>query len=162
MPSTRCLSCFRRENGFSSTLRARSRAAWTSRAIPGWRWHSAEETEHKAVCFDLYRFAGGGWLRRSLVFVLVTLNFSVMFSRLYFSLLHRDGCLEPSRLGATMMQGLKFFFARSGIAWHLLGHGLRYLSPWFHPWNQDNRQELQAWLLANQARLRAEGRRREG
>lgn len=27
-----------------------------------WGWHSAEETEHKAVCFDLYRAAGcGAW-----------------------------------------------------------------------------------------------------
>ena len=126
-----------------------------------WGWHSAEETEHKAVCFDLYRFAGGGWLRRALVFLLVSLNFSLMFGRLYLSLLYRDGCLKPSRLGVTMLQALKFFFARSGIAWHLLGHGLRYISPWFHPWKQDDRQELQAWLFANQARLRAEDQRRD-
>ena len=126
-----------------------------------WGWHAAEETEHKSVCFDLYRFAGGGWLRRSSVFLLVTLNFSVMFSRLYFSLLRRDGCLKRSRLGVTTVQGSRFFFAGSGIAWHVLGGGLRYLGPWFHPWNQDNRRELQAWLLANQARLRAEGMQAE-
>ncbi len=119
-----------------------------------WGWHSAEETEHKAVCFDLYQAAGGGWFRRVLVFLLVTLNFSLMFGRLYFNLLYRDGCLKPFHLIKTLLQSLKFFFGGSGIAWHLLGHGVRYLSPWFHPWNQDNRAKLQSWLSANQFQLR--------
>lgn len=118
-----------------------------------WGWHSAEETEHKAVCFDLYRFAGGGWLRRALVFLPVSLNFSLMFGRLYLSLLYRDGCLKPQRLAVTAWHCARFFFGASGVAWHLLWHGVRYLGPWFHPWNQDNRRELQAWLRANQARL---------
>lgn len=122
-----------------------------------WGWHSAEETEHKAVCFDLYLAAGGGWLRRVLVFLLVTLNFNLMFGRLYVSMLHRDGCLGLSRMAGTIGQFLKFFFGRSGIAWHLLWHGFRYLSPLFHPWNQDNRQKLQAWLTVNKARLRKVG-----
>lgn len=122
-----------------------------------WGWHSAEETEHKAVCFDLYQVAGGGWVRRLFVFLLVTLNFSLMFSRLYFSLLYRDGCLKPSRIVNTLRQSGKFFLGRSGIAWHLLGHGVRYLSPWFHPWNQDNRAKLLFWLSANQCRLRKVG-----
>ena len=119
-----------------------------------WGWHSAEETEHKAVCFDLYRAAGGGWLRRVLVFLPVTLNLTLMFGRLYFSLLHRDGRLMPSRLFGTIGQSLTFFFGGPGVAWHLLGHGFRYLSPLFHPWNQDNRRKLQAWLAINQTRLR--------
>jgi uncharacterized protein len=122
-----------------------------------WGWHSAEETEHKAVCFDLYRAAGGGWLRRVLVFLLVTFNFSVMFGRLYFSLLHRDGCLRPSRLFETFAQSVRFFFGGAGIGWHLVGHGFRYLSPFFHPWNQDNRRKLQAWLATNQLRLQEMG-----
>ena len=119
-----------------------------------WGWHSAEETEHKAVCFDLYRAAGGDWLRRVFVFLLVTLNFTLMFGRLYSSLLHRDGCLMPSRLFGTIRQSLRFFFGGSGVAWHLLWHGFRYFSPLFHPWNQDNQPKLQAWLAINQTRLR--------
>ncbi|HXU92051.1 MAG TPA: metal-dependent hydrolase [Gallionella sp.] len=122
-----------------------------------WGWHAAEETEHKAVCFDLYHAAGGRWLRRSLVFMQVTLDFSFMFGRLYFSLLRRDGCLKPAQLGRTTGQFIRFFFGASGVAWHLLGHGLTYFSPWFHPWNQTNRDELNAWLSANQPRLRSLG-----
>jgi hypothetical protein len=118
-----------------------------------WGWHSAEETEHKAVCFDLYQAAGGGWLHRVLIFFPVSLNFILIFARLYLSLLHRDGCLSPSRFFGTAVQSLRFFFGRSGIAWHMLWHGFWYLSPMFHPWNQDNRSELHSWLLENQERF---------
>lgn len=126
-----------------------------------WGWHSAEETEHKAVCFDLYRAAGGGWLRRVLVFLWVTFDFTLFFGCLYCSLLRRDGCLRPSRLFGTIWNVLRFFFGRSGVAWHLLWHGFRYLSPLFHPWNQDNRRKLQDWLVINQTRLREMGERHE-
>ena len=124
-----------------------------------WGWHSAEETEHKAVCFDLYQAAGGGWLRRILLFILVTLNFGLMFGRLYFSLLHRDGCLSLSRFTRTLAQSLTFFFGWAGVAWYLLGGFFLYLSPWFHPWNQDNRSKLQAWIAVNQTRMHKIDRR---
>lgn len=119
-----------------------------------WGWHSAEEVEHKAVCFDLYRAAGGSSLKRILVYVFITLNFSYMFGRLYSSMLYRDGCLKPSRLLKTSWQSLKFFYGRTGVMWHMLFHGFRYLSPWFHPWNQDNRNKLNNWLSTHATRLR--------
>lgn len=120
-----------------------------------WGWHSAEETEHKSVCFDLYRAAGGGWLRRVLAFLLVTVNFKLMFTRLYFSLLYRDGCLKPSRILGTLGRSLRFFLGRQGIGWHLLGDALRYFAPGFHPWDQDNRGKLASWLSDNAPRLRS-------
>ena len=119
-----------------------------------WGWHGAEETEHKSVCFDLYAAAGGGWLRRVSLFLLVTANFSVMFGRLYLSLLHHDGCFSAARLPRTIRQAQSFFFGRRGIGWHLIGYGSRYLSRAFHPWRQDNRSRLNAWLSANHSRLR--------
>ncbi len=119
-----------------------------------WGWHAAEETEHRAVCFDLYREAGGGWLRRMLTFALVTLNFSVMFLRAYFHLLHTDGCLKPARLPRTLAQALRFHFGVPGLVWHLIAQGIPYLAPRFHPWNFDNRRKLQTWLAANAERLR--------
>lgn len=122
-----------------------------------WGWHSAEETEHKAVCFDLYQAAGGGWARRAFVFLVVTLNFGLMFGRLYFSLLYRDGCFRPSRAANTLRQSTKFFLGRSGVVWHLLGHMVRYLSPRFHPWHCDNLAGLESWLFANRFRLREVG-----
>lgn len=122
-----------------------------------WGWHAAEETEHKAVCFDLYRALGGRWQRRALVFLFVTLNFNAMFLRLYASLLHRDRCLRPLRLAPTLAGTARFFFGRTGVAWYLLRDGARYLLPRFHPWHQDNRAELRAWLAANRDGLREIG-----
>ncbi|HEX8987865.1 MAG TPA: metal-dependent hydrolase [Rhodocyclaceae bacterium] len=122
-----------------------------------WGWHSAEETEHKGVCFDLYRAAGGGWLRRVLVFLLVTVNFNVMYFRLYLSLLRRDGRLRPRSLAHTASDSIRFFFGPHGVGWQLLLHGVRYLRPSFHPWQHDNREKLARWLAANREQLRCIG-----
>ncbi len=120
-----------------------------------WGWHSAEETEHKAVCFDLYHAAGGGWVRRVIMYILVTINFNLLFGRLYFSLLKHDRQFTLSKLIPTVYTIFDFFFGWSGVAWHLIWYGLKYLSPFFHPWNQNNRSKLEAWLETNQSHLRA-------
>ena len=119
-----------------------------------WGWHAVEETEHKSVCFDLYRYAGGGWLRRVLIFVKVSANFSRLFWRLYLDLLRRDGCFARERRWQTLRDTARFLAGRRGIAWTVLAAGMRYLAPGFHPWNQDNRDRMQHWLAAHQSSLR--------
>jgi predicted metal-dependent hydrolase len=120
-----------------------------------WGWHAAEETEHKSVCFDLYRRAGGGWLRRTLMLMMVTLNFSRLFWRLYLHMLRRDGCLSGRRLPGTLAGIVRVVLGPGGVGWPMAGAIVRYLSPWFHPWQHDNHAAMQAWLDANAARLRA-------
>jgi predicted metal-dependent hydrolase len=119
-----------------------------------WGWHSAEETEHKAVCFDLYQAAGGGWLRRVITFMLVTLNFNLMFFRLYIHMLAHDGCLKPRRLVRTVIESARFFLGRKGVGWDLMRYGFRYLTLSFHPWEEDNRKKLARWLAENGENLR--------
>ena len=119
-----------------------------------WGWHAAEETEHKAVCFDLYRAVGGGWLRRVLVLILVTMNFSRLFWRLYLDMLRRDGSFSLRRLFPTVVGIAWNVIGPGGVGWPMAGAIVRYLNPWFHPWNEDNRAAMQAWLDANAARLR--------
>lgn len=119
-----------------------------------WGWHAAEETEHKAVCFDLYRAAGGGWLRRASLFLLVSFEFSIIFSRLYASMLYRDGCFHWRRLFTTFRQMGSFFFGGNGVMWTLLPHASHYLGPRFHPWKQDDRRLLTEWLQRNRTKLR--------
>ena len=120
-----------------------------------WGWHAAEETEHKAVCFDLYRAAGGGWRRRVLVFMLVTMNFSRLFWRLYLDLLRRDGCLSARKFPGTVLRIVRLVIGPGGVGWPMAGAIVRYLNPWFHPWGQDNRAAMQAWLDAHRSSLRA-------
>lgn len=119
-----------------------------------WGWHAAEESEHKAVCFDLYRAAGGGYLRRIMLYLLVTMSFSGMFGRQFGTMLREDGALAYGQRWQTCRSIARVFFGRDGISWSLLRHGLAYFRPDFHPWQCDNRQQVQAWLQQHAAQLR--------
>jgi predicted metal-dependent hydrolase len=120
--------------------------AWSARMAEPlrtlWDWHAAEESEHKTVLFDLYRFSGGGWLRRCAVFVAIScvLLFDLAFQQT--AMLHRDRVLlQP----ATSLSALRCWWARGGIGWHLLPRLLAYFRPGFHPLQQDNRDLIEIW-----------------
>ena len=119
-----------------------------------WGWHAAEETEHKAVCFDLYVAAGGGWLRRASMFIAVSFTFYfVFFMRAYLYLLRKDRELRPKKRGNTV--SLKHAsFALRGPVGFAFAAVMDYLRPGFHPWQRDNRALMEAWLHENKARLR--------
>jgi len=119
-----------------------------------WGWHAAEETEHKSVCFDLYQTAGGSWFGRLLSYFLVSSEFLVLFTRLYFSMLWRDGALNIKKLPKTLIQAARFFFGFKGVGWHVIFYGLKFLIPGFHPWKQDNRLLLKQWFKENNQDLR--------
>ena len=119
-----------------------------------WSWHAAEETEHKAVAFDVYRAAGGGYRRRTLWYLHVSLVFWWDTLRQTGYNLARDG--QRFRL-STWASSARTWFGRRGLAWSLVGPGLAYLSPRFHPWKHDNRALLQTWLEHNDGAWRAVG-----
>ena len=118
-----------------------------------WGWHAAEETEHKAVCFDLYVAAGGGWLRRASMFIVVSFAFYFLFfMRTYLYLMRRDRQLRPQKKGGTV--SLKHAsFALRGPVGFAFGAVMHYLRPSFHPWQRDNRALMEAWLRDNAGRL---------
>jgi predicted metal-dependent hydrolase len=119
-----------------------------------WTWHAFEELEHKAVAFDVYRAAGGGYLRRALWYLHVSLVFWWDTSRQTIHNLRRDGSLwRPG----TWTSAARAWFGRKGLAWHLFRPGMAYLSPRFHPWQHDNRELLQMWLEHNDDAYRAIG-----
>jgi predicted metal-dependent hydrolase len=119
-----------------------------------WCWHAAEEVEHKAVCFDLYRACGGGELRRIGVFLLASAAFGFLFGLTYLRLLHQDRNLPLRRLIPGLGRILAALVRPAGIGRHLLRHFLAYLRPDFHPWHHDNLIKAQVWLENNQAHLR--------
>ena len=129
--------------------------AWLEGAEPRmrtvWSWHAVEETEHKGVAFDAYRAAGGGYWRRVLWYVHVSLMFAFeTFLQTCFNL-HRDGQLFKAR---TWGSALKIWFGRNGLAGHLLRPGLDYFSRSFHPWQHDNRHLIESWLDHNSSAWR--------
>ena len=58
---------------------------------------------------------------------------------------------------STWASAARTWFGREGLVWRLLGPGLHYLSPRFHPWQHDNRALLQMWLERNDDAYRAIG-----
>lgn len=107
-----------------------------------WRWHAAEENEHKAVAFDVYRAVGGSYVQRVASMLLTTLVFWGVVLVQQVRLMWADGCLfslvEWGRL-------LRHLFIDPGRMGALLWPYLAYFSPRFHPWKHDNRALLDAW-----------------
>ena len=124
-----------------------------SRMVLLWCWHAVEEIEHKSVCFNLYQAAGGGWLRRVLCFLAVTVESIVSFSVLWLYLLWKDDCLRHDTILKTVSDSVRLFLGRNGVNWELLRWWWKYLSPAFHPEKNGDRQILESWIAANQDKL---------
>jgi predicted metal-dependent hydrolase len=117
-----------------------------------WRWHAAEETEHKAVAFDLFHALGGSYRLRLAWFVFVTCQFAVDVLRQTCNNLWHDGRLfHPS----TWWSGLRFAFGPQGLTWRFTGPVLAYLRRDFHPNQVGDNQLAKDWLDAHARQWRA-------
>jgi predicted metal-dependent hydrolase len=108
-----------------------------------WRWHALEETEHKAVAFDVYETAMGrgakAYALRSAGLLLTTVGFLGLV--LYYQ--QRLMQAEPqARTLKNFGKYLKFMFIAPAMMPRLALPWLAYLRPGFHPWDQDNRYLL--------------------
>ena len=107
-----------------------------------WDWHAAEEMEHKAVAFDVYRAVGGSEkmrksaMRKATFFLLM----DVMVGLVH--MLRRDGKLWNLRL---WRQGWAFLFFDGGILRRIWPAYREYFKEGFHPWQRDTRPLLHAW-----------------
>jgi predicted metal-dependent hydrolase len=109
---------------------------------PLWLWHSLEESEHKAVAFDVYRAAKGGYLRRVWMMVLTTIFFFLVQGMTHARMMADRGILfRPWRWlrGMTRMWIYPAHFTR------LLPAYLSYFRPSFHPDDRDTRALLDTW-----------------
>ncbi len=124
--------------------------AWLRGAHPTfaalWRWHAVEETEHKAVAFDVYRAIGGGYFRRIFEMLLTTFFFNKDLFIRQGHMLRRDGRLFDIGM---LWRGFKYLWLSPGIFRPMIPYYFRYFSPWFHPWQHDNTALVEAWKQAN-------------
>lgn len=130
-------------------------ASWSEGMTPNmraiWLWHAAEESEHKAVALDTYNAAGGGYLRRMALFLLISVEFAIFANVQMALMLHKDGQLFKLK---TWGSALRFWLGREGILWHTAPHWFAFLKPNFHPWQHDNRDLLARWQQADTAAYR--------
>lgn len=112
-----------------------------------WRWHAMEETEHKAVAYDVFLEVTKDWppLKRYLVrcraMALVTLMFTRNITRYAARLLETDGYTPKAALKAVKRYvwrepGIFSRGAKTYFAWY---------RPGFHPWDQDDRAQFADW-----------------
>lgn len=121
-----------------------------------WLWHAAEESEHKAVAYDIYLAIGGGYLRRAAAYLFVSMRFGLDLALQTAHSLHRDGQLWKWR---TWASAARYLWGRPGLVWLLAAPWVRYLRPGFHPQQHDNEALVRNWLDANALHLRVISRR---
>jgi predicted metal-dependent hydrolase len=107
-----------------------------------WRWHAAEENEHKAVAYDVYRQTGGGYIERAVAMIFATVIFWAKVFEHQVRLMWADGVLFSPREWYGLF---RFLFIDPGGITTLFGPYLEYYRPSFHPWQFDNRGLLDAW-----------------
>jgi len=107
-----------------------------------WRWHAAEEIEHKAVAFDVYQAVGGSLFRRGVQMILTTLFFWGWVLRNQVELMRSEGILWSVR---EWFQLIDFLFLHRGSLFQLGVPYFRYFGPRFHPGAHDTRPLLERW-----------------
>jgi predicted metal-dependent hydrolase len=109
---------------------------------PLWLWHAVEELDHKAVAFDVYRAAGGGYALRVLAMITASFFFVAKVSEMQVRLMKQDGELGNIE---SWVRGIWKFWGPRGHFSGLIPAYLRYFSPRFHPWQQDDSALVERW-----------------
>lgn len=108
-----------------------------------WNWHALEETEHKAVAFDVYTKVMGktlpAYLLRTSSLVLATGIFLAILYPYYIENVRRKGGLFNLR---GWMTSLQYQWGKPGTLRQAVGDWLDWFKPGFHPWDHDNRHFL--------------------
>tara|TARA_R100000687_G_C6443377_1_gene161672 strand:- start:29 stop:772 length:744 start_codon:yes stop_codon:yes gene_type:complete len=109
-----------------------------------WQWHALEETEHKAVAFDVYanvmKVKPLAYLRRCVALVLSTFIFFVMLTPFYIGLVRREKGQLFNLKG--WWQVTVFLWGPRGVLLRALPDWFDFFKPGFHPWDHDNREFL--------------------
>jgi predicted metal-dependent hydrolase len=111
-----------------------------------WRWHAVEETEHKAVAFDVHQLVGGTVKERRHALVMSSFFFLKDTFRNARIMLKRDGQLWRWR---TWWDGFQFLFGRPGTLRRIVPAWFSFLRRDFHPWQHDNSELVERYELAH-------------
>ncbi len=107
-----------------------------------WLWHGVEETEHKAVAFDVFIAVGGTIGERRQALLMNTFFFFRDTFRNLCIMLKNDGKLWSLH---EWLSGFKYLFIKPGILRRVFPAYLRFYRKDFHPWQHDNRELIAEW-----------------
>ncbi len=108
-----------------------------------WNWHALEETEHKAVAYDVYLEV----MDRSLKSYAIRSFWLAAATGVYFSLQYPFYIENVRREKALLdigqwRSGLSFLWGKKGLKSQCIGDWLDWFRPGFHPWDHDNEHLL--------------------
>jgi len=112
-----------------------------------WRWHAMEETEHKAVAFDVYMHATRDWppfrryMRRCIAMAIIGYMFPRNITRYAAKLLEADGYSPEAALKAVQ----DYVWRKPGLFSRGWMSFLAWFRPGFHPWDINTRDLMDAW-----------------
>jgi hypothetical protein len=109
---------------------------------PLWTWHALEESEHKAVAYDVYRAVGGGYARRVVLMLITTAIFFGEVALGHVRVLRAEGELWNVR---GWLRAMSYFWLRPGLFRKLVPAYLDYFRPGFHPDDRDTASLLDTW-----------------
>ncbi len=107
-----------------------------------WRWHAAEELEHRAVAYDLYIKAGGNYPERVGIMTLAALIFWLKVLEQQIILMRDDKIASNAGEWLRLVQ---FLVVYPGPIRRLIPDFLDYYRPGFHPNDFDATALLDAW-----------------
>jgi predicted metal-dependent hydrolase len=120
------------------------------------RWHGAEEVEHRAVAFDLYRHLDGGYLRRVRQMLVVAPAMAALWVQGTRFLMAAD----PTGTRRPRLRDLGRPYRRYGLAhpFTLLTSFVPYLRPGYHPSQHGSTAQAVAYLAGSASARAADGR----
>lgn len=118
------------------------------RSEPGyrqvWTWHALEETEHKAVAYDVWNAVMKPgpyrYLLRAFTMLTTTVTFWALVFVFHVRLVMADKTCRHKLLGFGGV--VNFLWGAPGVLRKMIPEWFDYFRPGFHPWDEDNRAEL--------------------
>lgn len=105
-----------------------------------WIWHAIEETEHKAVAYDVYMATGAWFFARVYRHIVTTIIFScvMVYLNVIFAI-DRGSYFDVIGMLKLLyfLFGYPGFFRKFALLW------FQYLTPEFHPWGYGKRGEVE-------------------
>ena len=109
-----------------------------------WEWHALEETEHKAVAYDVYQTIIGGGVRgyaeRTFALTLATAVFWAMVIPAFLGFVRHEEKLGD---GAGWREFWRVNFGELGFLRKMVRPWFSWFRPGFHPWDDDNSHFLE-------------------